>query len=157
MENEQILKEYLQSIKQNFDDCYSTLNAKREDYTGGVDPFENFRESAAFADVAVSQAIQVLIGTKIARLKSLINGDKKPNNESVHDTILDMMNYLNILDVWLSRDWDIQLPLDFDVVEPIVERNDEKPPQGVLSGVGGKDWFKKYLNTKLGDKTGTPR
>lgn len=67
---------------------------KRADYAKSGNRFSNFEVSAAFADVAPYQAIEVLIGTKQARLIEL----RKPNhdlplNEPIRDTLRDRAVY----------------------------------------------------------------
>lgn len=70
---------------------------KREDYASDptANPFENFDRSNAvavwFPDSYKSFA--VLIGTKLARLGSLLITGKTPNNESIDDTFLDLVTY----------------------------------------------------------------
>lgn len=44
---------------------------KQQDYTGGGDPFLNFKGSADFAGCTVAQAIRMHIGNKYERIKSL--------------------------------------------------------------------------------------
>lgn len=74
-------------------------NRKKEDYAN-EDQFSNFKESAEYAGVTIEQAINVLIGTKIARLRNLRESGKVPNNESIADTEIDLANYIIILHAW---------------------------------------------------------
>jgi hypothetical protein len=70
---------------------------KREDYATNptADPFENFDRSAEIARwfPATYSSFAVLIGTKLARLGSLLVTGKTPNNESIDDTFLDLITY----------------------------------------------------------------
>lgn len=72
---------------------------KKADYAD-EDQFSNFKESAEYAGVTVEQAINVLIGTKIARLRNLRKPGKIPKNESIADTEIDLANYIIILHAW---------------------------------------------------------
>lgn len=74
-------------------------NKKKVDYAD-EDQFSNFKESAEYAGVTVEQAINVLIGTKIARLRNLRKPGKIPKNESIADTEIDLANYIIILHAW---------------------------------------------------------
>lgn len=70
---------------------------KRADYTTNpeLDPHENFTRSnqvaAWFPDDYKSFA--VLIGTKLARIASLLVTGRQPNNESLEDSFVDLVTY----------------------------------------------------------------
>lgn len=70
---------------------------KREDYATNptADPFENFDRSSEIARwfPVTYSSFAVLIGTKLARLGSLLVTGKAPNNESIDDTFLDLVTY----------------------------------------------------------------
>ena len=70
---------------------------KRADYASDptANPFENFDRSNEIASwfPPVYASFAVLIGTKIARLGSLLITGKTPNNESIDDTFLDLITY----------------------------------------------------------------
>jgi len=44
-----------------------------------------------------------LIATKVARLGVLLNSDKKPNNESIEDSVLDLANYSVLLSMIINE------------------------------------------------------
>lgn len=92
-------------VDEIFKKCEALTMSKRQDYTNNpeVDSHENFKRSAMIAnwfDYDIDTAYVVLIGTKLARLSSLLNNDKTPNNESVEDTFLDLINYCAL---WAER------------------------------------------------------
>lgn len=70
---------------------------KREDYATNptADPFENFDRSnqVALWFPDSYKSFGVLIGTKLARLGSLLVTGRTPNNESIDDTFLDLVTY----------------------------------------------------------------
>jgi len=75
--------------------CRQISESKRHDYTTSGSKHENFKRSAHVASWFKEdrdKTYVVLISTKIARLASLL-GQKKPKNESVEDTFLDLVNY----------------------------------------------------------------
>lgn len=71
------------------------LKLKGEDYAN-EDVLSNFK--SAGANIGISPELQCLslIATKVARLGNLLSG-KKPNNESISDSILDLSNYTDLL------------------------------------------------------------
>ena len=82
-----------------------SIHSKKEaDYTGDKDPHFNFRFSADFAanfENRIDKPYAYLIGTKIARLISLLEKDNVvPQNEPLEDTFVDLANYFLL---WASR------------------------------------------------------
>lgn len=79
---------------------------KNEDYAAPTNPFENFERSGLLMEWfndPVDKAFISLIGTKLARLATLLNSKKEPNNESVADSFLDLTTYCGL---WSSyREW----------------------------------------------------
>ena len=69
---------------------------KNQDYSAKDVPFENFERSSMLAswfNNDVDKAFVVLIGTKLARLATLLNSNAQPNNESIEDSFLDLTTY----------------------------------------------------------------
>ncbi len=85
--------------------------SKRADYTTKTDenPYENFQRSSLLATWFPSDYVSfaVLIGTKLARLASLLTKEKlgiKPNNESIDDSFLDLVTYCALFyGYWKSK------------------------------------------------------
>jgi hypothetical protein len=67
--------------------------AKRHDYAGDSDPWQNFYDSAQQVNGTAGQSVETLIATKQARLRQLLFTGRSPKNESVRDTILDRAVY----------------------------------------------------------------
>lgn len=69
---------------------------KNEDYATSGNPFENFHRSAIIASWFkndIDKAFTILIGTKLARLATLLQKETGPNNESIEDSFLDLSTY----------------------------------------------------------------
>ena len=80
--------EMLDKIKQ--------IHAKKNEDYASVNPFDNFQRSAVVSEWFNNRFDKVfvtLIATKLARLATLLNSDKQPNNESVEDSFLDLATY----------------------------------------------------------------
>jgi hypothetical protein len=74
----------------------ATMLAKGDDYAG-QDRLDNFKRAGAITGIGAPMQCLSLIATKVARLSSLVGGNKDPRNESVDDSILDLANYSVIL------------------------------------------------------------
>lgn len=73
------------------------MERKAHDYADAQDPFVNFKTAAKAASITPPQAILTLIGMKVARLTQLIATEKRPLNESVEDSLVDLINYTLLL------------------------------------------------------------
>jgi len=119
---------YLESLGANFVKALDIVKAKCADYAKDADPFSNFKRSAGMSGVPVERGILVRLADKFARIENLLDKENAVADESISDTLLDAMNYFNILLVWLQ--W--QEPEGgFDIVP-------EDPAKGT-------SWFKRWL------------
>jgi hypothetical protein len=80
-------------LKKRFDKKDLKERAKRHDYAGDSDPWQNFYDSAQQVNGTAGQSVETLIATKQARLRQLLFTGRSPKNESVRDTILDRAVY----------------------------------------------------------------
>ena len=72
-------------------------NKKNEDYSESNNAFSNFEISAEILKhfkYPTDQIYVALISTKLARLSALLNSERKPNNESIRDSFIDLANYV---------------------------------------------------------------
>lgn len=88
---------------------------KREDYASDptANPFENFDRSSIIAGWFPIEycSFAVLIGTKLARLGSLLVRGKSPVNESIDDSFLDLVTYCALFyGYWKSKNNDDSIP-----------------------------------------------
>ena len=86
-------KELKAFITDKLTEMYKVSSSKNDDYASSEDALSNFKESAAFAGVTPAQSAMVLIGTKISRIKNLVNSGSTPNNESIEDSLKDLRIY----------------------------------------------------------------
>lgn len=85
--------------------------SKNADYCGegkDINPFQNFEDAAATAGCSVDTVFQVMIGTKLARLKVLLASGQPPKNESVQDSRSDLAMYAAL---WASYYEEAAMPL----------------------------------------------
>lgn len=86
--------EYVESI---LSQCQTVMTSKANDYAEVTNRWSNFEESAHMAGIAPEQSIIVLMGVKLSRLRQLTVNNKEVKNESMDDSILDLINYALIL------------------------------------------------------------
>jgi hypothetical protein len=89
-------------VTQMLDRLQLIHDRKNEDYTS-KHPDENFmrsQEIQSWFSNDIDKPYAVLIGTKIARLATLLSKDGPPNNESIEDSFDDLAMYCIL---WASR------------------------------------------------------
>lgn len=76
----------------------SIIFKKGNDYAN-ADRLSNFKLAGSIAGLNAELNCLSLIATKVARLGVLLNKDSTPNNESIHDSLIDLANYSVLLDM----------------------------------------------------------
>jgi len=74
-----------------FEEIAKIQNSKGDDYAN-ADRLSNFKIVASMVGVTPEQVLLVFIATKVVRIGNL-QGSKTPNNESIDDSIIDLVNY----------------------------------------------------------------
>lgn len=98
--------QYINQVKNR---CISILNKKSFDYSSKDNRYSNFQIAREWSEkyltanheiniVDPKMSFLILLGTKIARLTELLESGKTPNNESIEDSTLDLMNYRLLLE-----------------------------------------------------------
>lgn len=95
-------QEFTNHIQQLYARGVALINKKNADYGADSDPFKNFR-MADMVGVSPDRAILVRVSDKLARVSNLIDKEAAVDDESIDDTILDMINYLAILHAYLRN------------------------------------------------------
>ncbi len=88
-------EEYIYNAEKNYNKAIRIMIAKSDDYAQEDDPYANFRGSE-FLGIDLKRGILVRVMDKITRLNNLIDREAQVK-ESVEDTCLDAMNYINIV------------------------------------------------------------
>jgi hypothetical protein len=88
---------FIQDTQQLLDRCIELLRSKANDYAEGGDAFLNFKTAAQIAGISPEQTLLTLLGMKLSRLTQLVGKGKTARNESVEDTMLDVINYIVLL------------------------------------------------------------
>jgi hypothetical protein len=90
-------KEQIQRFDNLVEKLRQTLSSKGKDYAS-EDVLSNFKESAERIGQKPYEQCLSMISQKVSRLSNLFKQDRKPNNESVQDSILDLIGYSFLLD-----------------------------------------------------------
>ena len=86
-------------------DALELMKKKNADYAGsdGVNPFANFKRAEALGICSVEQAFLVRMTDKMSRLSSFsAKGKLSVEDESVYDTLIDMINYSILLAAYIK-------------------------------------------------------
>jgi len=91
-------QEFLLFAEETFKDCFEIMKKKNHDYSQEGNPFSNFELQGFVAGVIPERTFLMALGTKMARLRELVGReDKAKVDESLDDTIKDMINYAVLL------------------------------------------------------------
>lgn len=96
-------KELIEHIDETFDKCLQIARKKNKDYAKDHDAFHNFRHSE-LVGVDPDRAILVRISDKMARISNLLNKDESVKDETVEDTLDDVINYTAILKAYIDNE-----------------------------------------------------
>lgn len=87
----------IEHIKQTFSDCIAIVEKKNSDYAKQDDALSNFR-NASLVGVTPERAILVRVADKLARISNILDKNSiSVKDETVEDTLNDIINYLAIL------------------------------------------------------------
>lgn len=95
------IDELIKFLDSKNDESMELLKKKGHDYAG-KDIFQNFKQmfdlcNTLKIDFTKPESIHMFyIILKIQRICNLIFTDKKPSNESIEDTLIDLTNYVNL-------------------------------------------------------------
>ena len=74
------------------------MKKKNNDYATGKDPFMNFRRSEYLGFATAELGVLIRMTDKLSRISTFINsGELSLSNESVYDSIVDIINYSVLL------------------------------------------------------------
>lgn len=110
-------KTLIQSSGELFSQALETMKKKNADYSGDRESMKNFKISAQVAGVKMSQGILTRLCDKVTRIGNLINKEAAVKDETVFDTIQDLINYAAILYYGLQIEKEEQEPREFVSVD----------------------------------------
>lgn len=96
-------KEFIQNIENTYSDAVKILRKKNADYANSGNPFKNF-EFAKLVGIGVERAILVRMSDKFARISNLVDKENEVKDETVSDTLEDLINYTAILKAYLEQE-----------------------------------------------------
>ena len=87
---------FAEDVQNVFEDAYNVLLKKHQDYGA-----KNISNSPG----GPLNGLRVRMHDKMARINNLIDSGATPENESLRDSFLDLMNYAAIAQVVLDGNW----------------------------------------------------
>jgi hypothetical protein len=89
-------QEFLRHLEKTFSICLGIARKKNADYAEDGDPFKNFKMSEQVG-VDPARALLVRMSDKLSRISGLIDRTAQVDDESLNDTLMDLINYAAIL------------------------------------------------------------
>jgi len=97
-QREKFVHELLQNQKKDIE----IVKNKNGDYADCEDPFQNFRMVEDSGLMTVEEGIAVRMSDKMQRIFNLLDKEAEVDDETLEDTLSDLRNYANILQVYLN-------------------------------------------------------
>jgi len=93
---------FIRQLRQNHEKDMEIVEAKNSDYAQGYDPFQNFKMVEDAGLMTVEEGIAVRMSDKLQRIFNLLDEEADVDDETLEDTLSDLRNYANILQVYLN-------------------------------------------------------
>jgi hypothetical protein len=92
----------LKNMEETFSKCLEIARRKNNDYGGSnSNPYQNFSNSE-IVGVSVEKGIMVRMMDKVSRISTLLEKEAQVKDESIQDTLDDLINYTAILKSYLK-------------------------------------------------------
>lgn len=95
-------EEFLSKLEDTFKECLETARRKNADYSKAGNPFANFKNVEVLGICSVETGILTRMTDKMARISNLIKQEAQVKDESIKDTLMDLINYAAILKAYLN-------------------------------------------------------
>lgn len=96
-------QKFVTSMSENSMNALELVLKKTKDYATVDDPYRNFRLCESVG-VPLEKGILVRMCDKLSRIGNLIeNNDPSVKSESIEDTLIDIMNYANIMLCYIQQ------------------------------------------------------
>lgn len=99
-------KKYLEAFARLQNQKYEITKAKNSDYANNEDAFANFSliETITNGKITTAEGMLVRLTDKLQRVANLIYKEADVADERLQDTLLDLSNYADIMNIYLSTD-----------------------------------------------------
>lgn len=102
-------EQFIDALDDNYNEAMQIIEKKNGDYADDEDPFQNFKFIERSGFLATEEGIAVRMTDKLQRILNLIQKDSREvEDERIDDTLLDLMNYANIMLVYLQHQRDME-------------------------------------------------
>jgi len=96
-------EDFIQQLEQNAEDDIDIVRKKNQDYAGDTSPFKNFELAEYLGVCSTEEAMLVRMCDKVQRVVNVLGGDNAVEDETTVDTLSDLRNYANILQVYIEN------------------------------------------------------
>lgn len=94
--------EFITDLESTYASAIAIVRKKNQDYATSDNPFKNF-ENCTVIGISPAQGILVRVIDKITRVSNLLDKPNAVQDETIDDTILDIINYMAILKAMIKK------------------------------------------------------
>lgn len=95
--------EFMKQLEENQQQDLEIVKKKNQDYADGENPFQNFTMVEDAGLMTTEEGLAVRMSDKMQRIFNLISSEAAVEDEKIEDTLSDLRNYANILQVYLEN------------------------------------------------------
>lgn len=89
-------EELIKDVEETFRQCLDIVRRKNADYGGAGTPWKNFEATLSFG-VEPEVGFLVRMTDKLSRVSTLLKADAQVKDETINDTLIDLVNYSALL------------------------------------------------------------
>lgn len=97
-------EDFLEYLEENHIEDLEIIKRKNSDYAQGYDPYQNFRMVEDAGLCSLEKGIAVRMSDKLQRIFNLLDSEANVEDETIADTLSDLRNYANILQVYIEKE-----------------------------------------------------
>ncbi len=96
-------QKFYEFAKKFYEDAFAIIQKKNDDYSQENNPFANFEFTAEASGIKTEQVFLMQIANKLARMRECLDKPLSVLDETLIDTLQDMMNYCVLLAGYLKK------------------------------------------------------
>ena len=96
-------QKFYEFAKQFYEDAFSIIQKKNNDYSQEKNPFANFEFTAEASGITTERVFLMQIANKLARMRECLDKPILVLDETLTDTLQDMINYCVLLAGYMNK------------------------------------------------------
>lgn len=96
-------EKFYKFAKEFYEEAFAIIQKKNDDYSQENNPFANFEFTASASGIKTEQVFLMQIANKLARMRECLNKPILVLDETLTDTLQDMLNYCVLMAGYINK------------------------------------------------------